>query len=186
MDDLFYKLVPWAYKASRTWCLRHSIPARLHEDCIQEAIISAWKATKKVKPGSSVQQAKTFVLISIVGAIKDSMRREAPSGYRSKKKKNWSEISLIQQSNFKDDSNREKEPWDVADSHSREAFDLIDTRDEFTHVMSLLKGRELIVWILLSRGTTIKQTAKIVGVSTDYMYRIIEAIKERVNRGRKG
>lgn len=179
MADLFAEIMPWACRAAKCWCVKHGIPDRLHEDCVQESVIATWKAIARVRKGSTTDEAKTFIMGSIVGAIKDFCRREAPKGYRNRGKKNFAAVRIF-------DIDRqfmgENLFFYVADPRSSGPFDQVDNHDLFCNAMSKLQGRELVVWSLLSRGMNQKEAAKFVGVSECYMYKIVKSIKERVKR----
>lgn len=180
-DDLFNELAPWAVKAADHWCCRHGIDSRLRSDCVQEALIACWLATKRFDPARG--EAKPFCMGRMIGAIKDSLRREAPLGYRHRVKKNWKGVLVFNcsvttltssetgkglETSFDPEDHRgEKEQ---NDEQIREVLDAIGAK---------LEGRNLLIWVCLRNGMTQAEIAKRLKLSEARVWKLVEVLRER-------
>lgn len=174
-DSLFNELAPWAIKAAERWCGKNRIDSRLKPDCIQEALIACWLATKRVDPAKG--KAKTFCMCRMVGAIKDYLRGQAPCGYRSKIKKNHEQIKV-----FNNLGCGEAASLIAIDRASDGYVQSVDARDMLDFISRNFKGRDLIVWVLLSRGMQQREIAKRLSISPTWVYKISERLKETARR----
>jgi RNA polymerase sigma factor (sigma-70 family) len=165
-DDLFNELAPWAVKAADHWCCRHGIDARLRGDCVQEALIACWLATKRFAPERG--SPKRFCMCRMIGSIKDFLRSEAPKGYRHIGKTygvwcdDWAEIAAEIP-----DSRHEAE---VRNEKIREVFDAISAK---------LEGRNLLIWVCLRNGMTQAEIAKRLKLSEARVWKLVEVLRER-------
>jgi RNA polymerase sigma factor (sigma-70 family) len=180
-DDLFNELAPWAVKAADHWCCRHGIDSRLRSDCVQEALIACWQATRRFDP--KIGDVKPFCMCRMIGAIKDSLRREAPLGYRHREKKNWRGV-LVFSANVKHLVSHEtgkdvEQMFDPEDHRSAKDQHDAEIRDVLDAIGSKLEGRTLLVWVCLRNGMTKPEIAKKLQLGETRVYQLVGEIRER-------
>jgi RNA polymerase sigma factor (sigma-70 family) len=184
-DELFNELAPWAIKAADHWCCKRGIDSRLRGDCVQEALIECWKATARFDPAKG--SAKAFCMSRMIGAVRDFLRKEAPLGYRNRKKKNFKELHVWQ--------NRSREvvmcdgsswssttfrSFDVEDPSSLNEQRHVDTLDQINRIAEMFHDQNLIVWILLARGMLQQDIAKEMKLSESRVSQLVQDVKKSV------
>jgi RNA polymerase sigma factor (sigma-70 family) len=164
-DDLFNELAPWAVKAADFWCYRHGIDSRMRCDCVQEALIACWEATKRYNP--EIGSEKTFCMCRMVGAIRDHLRREAPKGYR--RGESLRVISM----------NGKESVIDPEDTRCAKEQRDAEIRDILDAIGSKLEGRNLLIWICLRNGMSNAEIAQRLNLSKARVWKLVSEIRER-------
>jgi len=181
-DELFNELAPWASKAADHWCCRRGIDARLRGDCVQEALIACWLATKRFDAGCG--NAKAFCMCRMIGGIRDFLRREAPKGFRNRAKKNWRGVVVMQTSNISRIQNTTSGEWidvasEIPDGRREVVLRDAEIREVFDAIESKLEGRNLLVWVCLRNGMTQPEIAQRLRLSETRVYQLVNGLRKR-------
>jgi RNA polymerase sigma factor (sigma-70 family) len=168
MPDTFDQLAPWAIISARQWCAKNRVDSKLVPDCVQEALVACWRASKSIDPSRG--SYKKFCMCRMIGAIRDYLRSQVPKGYRNRQKKNWRQVSIV---NIGD---RDFSEW--SDLRIDLGVEAVDIRDWVEHCASTLHGRDLLIWLLLSQGVPQRDIAKRFRISPPMVYRISERLAD--------
>ena len=170
---LFDDLAPWAAGAADRWCARNGIDGRLRPDAIQEALIECWRATCRFD--SRRGAAKQYCMRRMAGAIRDFLRRQAPLGYRSRRKKNWRGVYVL--------AAEDLVGFDPVDKRCAAEKRRADAREVLDDVGAKISGRDKLVWICLCGGMPQYEIARRLGMSAAGVSNRVRAIRERFAPG---